>query len=445
MFNERRHGCQKPLGVPLESAKETQIAQEVPADMLCLSRRRLNHIEDSILNISTIKHLYLEGNEISILPGTLFSSLPNMVWLDLRNNQIGQLPAEVGQHRCLKTMLLEGNPITKLPLELGNVITLRALSLRRCPIVFPPQDIITKGVQCILQFLRRSLAERPVSRKNTLPEMPPIERLQLSSLDCPEEGVDTDELQRFEELKLRMMQMERVEFEQEVSSPSCPPNCRVVQGRRNTCDYILSNVKRKKEQAKGMFPHLSPCDVQYRKGSEERKVTAMREQKENQALFEQQRKDYELLREWRSKAQIKQERGAPWSGRWSGEKERLRRAPYATDIPLNMEDNDEYTMHNKPQLEQRQSPVRSVNALEEIRMARERDLEQRIRTHVHMMQERCRRTRDQGGNQMKALHQDTEKVNMLQQGIVTEGKWEHKQDYRFTAFTGEDSPRSYLS
>lgn len=46
-----------------------------------------------------LQYLYLEGNQISSIPGSLFISLPNLLWLDLRNNQIASLPAEIGLHR----------------------------------------------------------------------------------------------------------------------------------------------------------------------------------------------------------------------------------------------------------------------------------------------------------------------------------------------------------
>ncbi|KAM9561824.1 uncharacterized protein ACWYII_025622 [Salvelinus alpinus] len=68
--------------------------------------------------------------------------------------------------------MLERNPITELPLKLGNVFTLKALSLRHCPITFPPQEVVQQGLHCI--------------------DMPPVEKLQLtevvkSSLDLCEE------------------------------------------------------------------------------------------------------------------------------------------------------------------------------------------------------------------------------------------------------------------
>ncbi|KAJ0067203.1 hypothetical protein NL108_013062, partial [Boleophthalmus pectinirostris] len=110
-----------------------------------------------------IQHLYLEGNELRSLPESLFTSLPNLLWLDLRHNQLQSLPTEIGYHRCLRTLLLEGNPITELPPELGNVLSLRGLNLRDCPLSYPPHSVLQQGVLGILQYLRAALAQRPVS------------------------------------------------------------------------------------------------------------------------------------------------------------------------------------------------------------------------------------------------------------------------------------------
>ncbi|KAJ8359867.1 hypothetical protein SKAU_G00163920 [Synaphobranchus kaupii] len=367
-----------------------QISQEVCAQTLCLSRRRLKHIEYSILKISAIKHLYLEGNEISILPGSLFSSLPNLVWLDLRNNQITQLPLEIGQHRVLKTLLLEGNPITELPLELGNLVTLTALSLRQCPITFPPQDVLCKGVQGILQFLRRAMAEQPDSGRNAVPalaEVPPIENLQLSSLDCSEDMSDAEEQQTFEELKLRMMQMERAESGQGAPARSSLSNSRMAQGEGGPRGHALPNTRRKMELAKGTFPDVLLCDAQHWKRSEEGKQAAKRNMKEKQEMLEQRRKDHMLLCEWRLETRIRQESGVSESARRNAE-EVLKKAPYATDPPYKIEDNVEYLTHNALQQEPRKESLTSLKELEEMRGTSDRDLEERIRTHVQMMQER---------------------------------------------------------
>ncbi|XP_059821254.1 uncharacterized protein LOC132391715 isoform X1 [Hypanus sabinus] len=101
-----------------------------------------------------IEHLYLEGNLLQELPEELFDHLPHLVWLDLRKNRLQKIPTRIGNHRCLRTLLLETNPLRELPVELGNVSTLKALNLRNCPLHFPPSDVVNLGTQIILSFLR---------------------------------------------------------------------------------------------------------------------------------------------------------------------------------------------------------------------------------------------------------------------------------------------------
>lgn len=45
----------------------------------------------------------------------------------------------------------------------GNLSTLKALNLRHCPLEFPPEDVIHKGLASILSFLRNFKKEDPVS------------------------------------------------------------------------------------------------------------------------------------------------------------------------------------------------------------------------------------------------------------------------------------------
>lgn len=51
------------------------------------------------LAVYVLQYLYLEGNHICDIPHPFFPSLPRLVWLDLRNNQIASLPAQIGSHR----------------------------------------------------------------------------------------------------------------------------------------------------------------------------------------------------------------------------------------------------------------------------------------------------------------------------------------------------------
>lgn len=62
--------------------------------------------------------LYLENNNLSELPKELFVSLPHLQWLDIRNNQLTNLPTSIRSHPSLESILLQGNKFEKLPLEL---------------------------------------------------------------------------------------------------------------------------------------------------------------------------------------------------------------------------------------------------------------------------------------------------------------------------------------
>uniref|UniRef100_A0A8C8JZ23 Leucine-rich repeat-containing protein 27 n=1 Tax=Oncorhynchus tshawytscha TaxID=74940 RepID=A0A8C8JZ23_ONCTS len=427
-----------------------QITEYVTSDTQYFSRRNFKYVVDCILKNTTLKNLYLEGNEISRLPDTLFTSLSNLVWLDLRNNQITALPAKIGLHRCLKTLLLEGNPITELPLELGNVITLKALSLRHCPITFPPQEVVGQGLQCILQYLRSAMAERPVSVRNSLPDMPPVEKLQLtelvkSSLDLCEEVVDEDELQRFRELRQKMSQMDRAELGYALPISRLP---RAAEGDRGHKTYPLPVIKRKKEITRGnIFPELPPFDMQYWKRSEERRLAAMKELKEKQAILEQRRKDQELLKEWRTHARVMQERKILEHKQERRERHRREEvpinAPYATESLCSVVESGEVKTHNPPPKRiQRQRSFLSQKEHEEARAARDRELEQRIRSHVQMIQERRRRPSGTAQEETEAARQDMEEAKRLQSELA-ERKQESDIEYRFIAFTGENSPRCY--
>ncbi|KAM6182243.1 leucine-rich repeat-containing protein 27 [Erethizon dorsatum] len=150
---------------------------------LDLSQSGLRHLE-KVFIIPNLQQLHLQRNALCMIPKDFFQLLPNLTWLDLRYNKIKALPSGIGSHKHLKTLLLERNPITMLPMELGNIVTLRALNLRHCPLEFPPQLIVQKGVVAILTFLRicaaehgfpkdaasQGLRKRP-SFKNILPDL----------------------------------------------------------------------------------------------------------------------------------------------------------------------------------------------------------------------------------------------------------------------------------
>ncbi|XP_073338682.1 leucine-rich repeat-containing protein 27-like [Pagrus major] len=400
--------------MPPGEAEPQELPEYYSTETLCLSRTELKHVTDSIVNNSSLKYLYLEGNQISSIPGSLFISLPNLLWLDLRNNQIASLPAEIGLHRSLKTLLLEGNPISELPEELGNVITLKGLNLRNCPITFPPQDIMNQGLQSVLQYLRRAMAQRPVSTRNTPPELPVVEKLQLSelmgsSVEEQEESVDEDELQRFRELKHKMNLLDKAELGS------------IAQSVRNPNSHFPSLNRRKKAATKaGIIPELPLFDTQHWKRPEERRQAAMKELKEKQALLEQRTKSQEALRKWHTQARITQEKKVPELKR--KEQERQRKLKEAeTDSKPGVEDS---------------SATYQIQMHEGNRSARK--LERQIHAHIERMVERRRNPRGTAAEQMEAEERDVREMRKLQARLLekTRNRGRHLENC-FTVLAAE--------
>ncbi|XP_048586268.1 leucine-rich repeat-containing protein 57-like [Nematostella vectensis] len=160
----------------MESTKATSdIPEKGTVDFLIQSSKNLNSLDLSFQNLSNfptglleltqLEYLYLKGSQISALPEEFFRKLINLVWLDLRDNQLENLPNSIGEHGRLKTLLLQGNKLKILPLELGLLNSLSAISLSGNPIEDPPEDVIKEGVTNIQVFLLKKLGFQEVEVK----------------------------------------------------------------------------------------------------------------------------------------------------------------------------------------------------------------------------------------------------------------------------------------
>ncbi|XP_037638576.1 leucine-rich repeat-containing protein 27-like [Sebastes umbrosus] len=397
-----------------EEAEPQELPEYYSAETLCLRRTQLKYVDESILKNSSLKYLYLEGNQISSIPDSMFIRLPNLLWLDLRNNQIASLPAEIGLHRSLKTILLEGNPISELPLELGNVITLNGLNLRNCPITSPPPDTVNQGLQSILQYLRSAMAERPVSMRKSPPELPVVEKLQLSELmEEQDESVDEDELQRFRELKDMMILLDKAELGS------------TAQGDRNPKSHLIPVIKRKKATTKAsVIPELPLFDTRHRKRPEERRQAAMKELKEKQAILEQRRKSQEALQkitqEEKKKVSVLEKKKVSVLKKHAEQRKQKEAEADRSDT-------------------QSQTSCISITECEENRSARV--MERQIRARVETIQDRRRNPRVRTTEQLAATDQDLEEMRRLQTRLL-ERKRNPGRDLGkcFTIITGDTWP-----
>ncbi|KAM9847486.1 leucine-rich repeat-containing protein 27-like, partial [Aulostomus maculatus] len=416
-----------PHNLP-EDADPEEFTDHYSSETLCLSRTNLKHVAKSVLGNSTVKYLYLEGNQLCSLPDSMFTSLPCLLWLDLRYNHITSLPAEIGIHRSLQTLLLEGNPISELPPELGQVISLKGLNLRNCPITFPPPEIVCEGLQCILQYLRSAKSQRPVSERKISPVLPEVEKLQLSKLVGSsleqEDSVDEDELQRFRELKEKMILLDKAELGF------------IGQGNKNPKSSLRGVTKQKKMTTwDSIIPELPLFDTKQKRKPEEQKEAAMKELEEKQATLAQRRKSQEALHEWRSQAQSMKERkmwlqrkpGRQTKKQEDGEKESGAFAEERSDqsqtsgMPITMSDD-----------------ARNLDL--DFRSAHE--LERQIHAHIEKMQQRCRNPWGTATEQIAAADRDVEEMRKLQTRLL-ERRQGRQVENCFTIFTG-DTWQSFL-
>ncbi|KAF0027178.1 hypothetical protein F2P81_019919 [Scophthalmus maximus] len=407
---------QAPFFLPVD-AEPQELAEYYLIETLCLSKTELKCVPESIFKNSTLKYLYLKGNQISSIPSPLFISLPNLQWLDLRNNLIPSLPAEIGSHRSLKTLLLEGNPISELPPELGNVITLKGLNLRNCPLSFPPQDIVDQGVQVILQCLRGAMAERQVSTRKAPPELPVVEKLQLSELMGPSmEEQDEVELQKFKELKHKMILLDKAEL-----SPT-------AQGDGNPKSRLGPITKRKKATTTAdMIPELSLFNSQQWRRPEERRQAAVKERKEKQAILEQGRTSQEALQKWHAHAKITQEKKVAEHRQKKNERQRKREEAESDLKPGVWGSSD---------TPQRQTSSTAITDWEEDRSAQE--LRRQIRARAEKIEDRRRNPTGTASEQMAAAEQDVEEMTKLQMRLLGRNRSRGRDHGKcFTLFTGD--------
>ena len=65
-----------------------------------------------------------------VLPQEIFVRLQTLKWIDLRNNQLTEIPSDgLAKHTSLRYLLLGGNLIRTLPVELGKRKSIRPEAL----------------------------------------------------------------------------------------------------------------------------------------------------------------------------------------------------------------------------------------------------------------------------------------------------------------------------
>ncbi len=104
---------------------------------------------DTSKPLRDLQQLWLHNNQLTQLPSEL-GNLTNLQQLALHNNQLTQLPSELGNLSNLRQLRLNNNRLTLVPEELGNLTNLQVLGLDNIQLTLVPEEL---GNLTKLQFL----------------------------------------------------------------------------------------------------------------------------------------------------------------------------------------------------------------------------------------------------------------------------------------------------
>lgn len=129
------------------------------------------------------------------------------MWLDLRDNQLIDIPTSIKNHQGLTHLLLQNNCLTTLPNALGTVISLKVLQLSGNPLMYPPREIIKAGVAKIKKYLNEKYLDQILmcsqSQSDISEDMPSIN----DGRNQTQEGISYNsvlDVSRIEESNLRV-------------------------------------------------------------------------------------------------------------------------------------------------------------------------------------------------------------------------------------------------
>ncbi|XP_075026609.1 E3 ubiquitin-protein ligase LRSAM1 isoform X2 [Calonectris borealis] len=132
--------------------KSCSLLSLVTVKVLDLHDNQLASLPADIGQLTSLQVLNLERNLLKCLPQSI-GDLAQLQMLNVKGNKLKELPATVSGLRSLRTLDISENTLQELPRVLAHIRTLETLTLDASSMTYPSPDICSAGTESIQQFL----------------------------------------------------------------------------------------------------------------------------------------------------------------------------------------------------------------------------------------------------------------------------------------------------
>ncbi|XP_077331283.1 E3 ubiquitin-protein ligase LRSAM1 isoform X1 [Lithobates pipiens] len=136
--------------------KACQLLDLATLKVLDLHDNQISSLPADIGQLTSLRVLNVERNALRTLPDSI-GDLVQLQTLNVKANKLKVLPPTIGGLCCLRTLDIRENRLNELPPALANVRTLETMSLDAVAMVFPPVSVCSEGTEAIQQFLCKEL------------------------------------------------------------------------------------------------------------------------------------------------------------------------------------------------------------------------------------------------------------------------------------------------